>query len=184
MGQVASWIVFRGLDRAEVAARLDCADAGSAADHKTELALGETPNGRLVVRCRRFDFTTPKRLSALSKGAELVACQIEEHVMVSAGYAFHDGSQAWSVVHDPGKGVFSLMVEGAPPPEFESIRARLTDEQEAEGGEAAGVDLLFDAAPEIVAAVSGYKHDAEEPIPFTELRPIRRGLLHSLFGRR
>lgn len=184
MGRSTSWMAIRGLDRAEVAARLNCAETDRPADYRAELALGQLPSGWLILRCRRFDFPTPQRLSMLSKGAELIACQIEEHVMFSAAYGFHDGARTWSVAHDPNKGLFSLVAEGAPPAELDAIRAKLTEEQNAEGGVEADVDFLFDAAPDLVTALSGYKHDEDDAIAFAQLQPIRRGFLKSLFGRR
>lgn len=184
MGIAASWIAIRGLDRGEVAARLDCVETEVAADHRTELALGRTASGWLVVRCRRFDYPTPSRLSALSRQAELVACQAEEHVMASAAFAFRDGAQVWSIAHDPEKGLHNLSVEGAPPPDLDAIRTRLATEQDADGGEDAEVDFLFDAPAELVAVLTGFRQDEDDAISFTQLSPNRRGLLQSLFGRR
>ena len=104
--------------------------------------------------------------------------------MVSAAYAFRDGARVWSVTHNPEEGLYHLAVEGEPPPQLEAIRARLTAEQDGEEDETADVDFLFDAPAELVAALTGYRFDEDDSISFTQLRPIRRGLLQSWFGRR
>lgn len=191
MGEATSWVAIRGLDRAEFAARLDCAETDEPADDRTDLALGQPSDGWLVVVCSDFRFPTSRQLSELSKGAELAACQIEEHVMFSAAFGFRDGVQIWSVTHDSSKGIYSLAVDGTPPPELDPIRARLKDQQDAEGGEEAGVDFIFDAGPDLVAALSGYKHNHDDSPALTQLRPmhtkspaVRRGFFQSLFGRR
>jgi hypothetical protein len=191
MGESRSWVAIRGLERAEVAARLDCADTDEPADRRAELALGQLSDGWLVIVCSRFDFVASRQLSELSKGAELAACQIEEHVMFSAAYGFRDGVQTWSVAHDPDKGLYNLEIEGTPPPELDAIRAQLRSQQDAEGGEEADVDFIFEAASDLVAALSGYRHNYDDAVALTWLRPlrtrprpIRRGFLQSLFGRR
>jgi hypothetical protein len=103
--------------------------------------------------------------------------------MFSAAFGFRDGVQTWTVVHDPDQGMYSLATTGEPPPELDAIRTRLKSQQEAEGGEEADVDFMFDAAPDLVAALSGYERNRGDPIGLTRLQPIRRGFLKSLFGR-
>ena len=188
MGLAASWIAIRGLSREEVCRRLDAVDTRRPCDDlTTKLALAELANGWIVVRSRQFDFPTPKRLSILSQGTEVIAGQIEEHVMVSLGRGFRDGAETWSVTHDPEQGLSSLVVVGDPPPGFASISERLRREQDAAGGDEADVDLVFDAVPELVSELCGYRPDEGEPPTFVELAPIRRGLpgvLAAMFGRR
>jgi hypothetical protein len=188
VGLSASWIAIRGLDRQEVCRRLDAVDTRRPCDDlTTKLALAELANGWTIIRSRQFDFPNPKRLSNLSQGVEVIAGQIEEHVMVSLGRGFRDGSEIWSVTHDPGKGLGSLVVEGEAPPALASISERLQREQEAAGGDEAGVDLVFEAVPELVSELCGYRPDEGEPPKFVELLPNRRGLfgtLAGMFGRR
>lgn len=188
MGLAASWIAVRGLSREEVCSRLEAVDTRRQCDDlTTNLALAELSNGWTIIRSRQFDFPTPKRLSNLSQGIEVISGQIEEHVMVSLGRGFRDGAETWSVTHDPEKGLSSLVVEGDPPLALASIGERLRREQDAAGGDEAGVDLVFDAIPELVGELCGYRPDEGEPPTFVELVPIRRGLLGALaemFGRR
>lgn len=178
MGLAASWIAIRGASREEICRRLDAVDTRRQCDDlTTKLALAELANGWTIIRSRQFDFPTPKRLSDLSQGIEVIAGQIEEHVMVSLGRGFRDGSETWSVTHDPEKGLSSLVVEGDPPPALASISERLLREQDAAGGDEAGVDLVFEAVPELVSELCGYRPDDGEPPAFVELVPVRRGLV-------
>jgi hypothetical protein len=188
MGLSDSWIAVRGIDRSQVVERLGLEETGREVEKWSALlALGDMPNGWLIVRSRNFDYPKPKMLAPLSAGAELLSCQVEEHVMVSIAHGFRDGLLTWSAVHEPDKGLYSLVVEGTPPPELAVIEQRLRAEQDAEG-EDANVDFMFDAASEIVAALTGYRDDQDQGVIFTELHPIQPpkgpGLLQRLFGRR
>ena len=86
-------------------------------------------NGWLVVRTIAFDYPTPEFMQKLSAGAEALSCQVEEHVMVSIARGFRDGSEVWSVAHDPEEGLSSLTVAGVPPAELAGIRQRLYKQQ-------------------------------------------------------
>ncbi|HZZ70142.1 MAG TPA: hypothetical protein VFE18_18365 [Phenylobacterium sp.] len=188
MGRSDSWIAVRGIDRPQVVERLGLEETGREVEKwSVFLALGDMPNGWLIVRARDFEYPKPKLLASLSAGAELLSCQVEEHVMVSIARGFRDGLQTWSAVHEPDKGLYSLVVEGTPPPELAVIEQRLRAEQDAEG-EDANVDFMFDAAPEIVAAISGYRDDQDQGVVFTELQPVLPpkgpSLLQRLFARR
>ena len=188
MGQAISWMGIRGLSREEICKRLDAVDSGNACDeHETKLALAELANGWTIIRAKQFDYPSPKRLKTLSQAAEVLAGQIEEHVMVSLARGFRDGAQVWSVIHDPEKGRYSLAIEGEPPAEFAPIHERLRREQDEEGGEGADVDVIIEAPAQLIAALCGYQPN-EPPFPaFTALQPVRRGLsstLAGMFGRR
>lgn len=188
MGLSISWIGIRGLSREEILLRLEMIDTGHLDDgDSAELALAETKAGWIVIQCRDFDFPTPKLLARLSQGAEAISAQMEEHVMYSAGRGFRDGRQIWSVVHNPDHGISSLVVDGEPPAALAAIAERLRKKQTAEGGEDADVDFIFDAAPELVGRLCGYRPDCGEAPVFTELAFIRRGFFQTLaamFGRR
>jgi hypothetical protein len=188
MGRSNSWIAIRGLDRLEVARRLNCEETSRIVEWGgAQLSLGDMGDGWLVVRSIRFDYPSRELMQTLSADAEALSCQVEEHVMVSIARGFRDGSETWSAAHDPEKGFTNLVVEGSPPAEVAGIRLRLHEAQEAEG-EDPEVDLMFDAGPDIVAALSGYRDDHEQGIAFVALEPVRPpkgpGLFQLLFGRR
>jgi hypothetical protein len=182
-------MAVRGLDRAEIARRLDCEDTGKpfrdGGSRKARLALGELENGWIVVLCRRnFDYFTPNRVRVWSASVEALVCQVEEHVMVSLAHAYRNGEQTWLVAHNPAHGFYSLHFDGDVPPALAPIRERLKAEQDAAGGESANVDFFFDVAPKLVAELCGYDDEVDQAIAFTELAPIRKGLLQTIFGKR
>jgi hypothetical protein len=188
VGQSNSWIGIRGLPKSDILERLDVRDSGRADDgHSAKLAAADLKDGWVVIRSRNFNFPNPRRLALLSQGAELVSAQIEEHVMVSAAHGFREGRQIWSIVHDPGKGLYSLVVEGEPPAQFSSLSERRRREQDAAGGEDADVDMIFDIVPELASMICGYRPDQAELPAFTELEPQSRGLakmIGEMLGRR
>jgi hypothetical protein len=143
--------------------------------------------GWTVIQSQDFDLPTSKLLGRLSQGAEVISGQVEEHVMFSAGRGFHDGRQVWSVVHDPNRGLISLVVDGEPPAALAAISDRLRKRQAAEGGEEADVDFIFDVAPELVGQLCGYRPDQGKAPVFTEIEFVPRGFIQTLaamFGRR
>ena len=95
-----------------------------------------------------------------------------------------------SVDHNGGeKGLYHLDVAGDPPPELASIRASVVVEQDAEGGEDADVDLMFDVPTELSLTLCGYRFDPqEEGPPFKALEEVKKaaggGWLAKLFGRK
>ena len=96
--------------------------------------------------------------------------------MFSGVRCFEDGEESWWVLHEAEKGIYDLSMRSPPPP-FREIRDRLFDEQDKEGGSAAGVDLVFDIPLQLATAVCGYRHDGilEGPEPqFTALRSAGR----------
>jgi hypothetical protein len=188
MGQAISWMGIRGLSREEICKRLDAVDTGNPCDeHEAKLALAELANGWTIIRSKQFDYPSPKRLKTLSQSAEVIAGQIEEHVMVSLARGFRDGAQIWSVIHDPAKGLYNLAIEGEPPAELAQIYERLQREQDEDGGDSADVDFIIDVAPKLIAVLCGYQPN-EPPFPaFTALQPVPRGfssIIAGMFGRR
>ena len=189
MGISGSWIVVRGLNRTEIAQRLGLEETARRVEPgEAFLMLGDMGNGWLVLRAGEYGYATPELLATISAGGEALSCQVEEHVMVNEARGFRDGREVWSAEHDPGKGTYSLVVTGEPPPELAAIEKDQRAKQDAEGGEDAGVDFMFDAAPEIVATLSGYRDDMDQGVVFAELRRIQPprgpGLFQRLFRRR
>ena len=91
------------------------------------------------------------------------------------------------MVHDPNRGLISLVVDGEPPAALAAISERLRKRQAAEGGEEADVDFIFDVAPELVGQLCGYRPDQGKAPVFTEIEFVPRGFIQTLaamFGRR
>jgi hypothetical protein len=126
-----------------------------------EFSIAELPTGWLVLFANDVEFASAERLATLSQGATLVACQVEEHSMISAAHGWRDGAQLWSITHDPERASDDLSVLGAPPPAFAAIREKLFTEQatEEENDEPLPVDYIFDIPVALAENLTGYRHD-------------------------
>jgi hypothetical protein len=167
MGFKVSWIGFDGIGKTEVLQSAGLQDTGEP-DEATEAPFSgaEIPGGWFILFANDFDFVSRKRLARLSFDCRIVACQVHEGVMVSAAYGYERGNRVWEIAHDGQRGTNDLSVVGSPPPSFESIRRRLTQEQEAEAGD---VDYIFDIPVEVAAAICNYRHDRWGIARFTRL---------------
>ncbi|MGD0641885.1 MAG: hypothetical protein ABSC22_14145 [Roseiarcus sp.] len=160
MGFSISWLGFEGASKADVLARLDMVDT-EVADEANEApySIAQLPTGWTILYINDFDLGDVARLLELSRNGRVVACQVEEHAMVSAASAFLHSREEWSVAHDSGRGIYDVSTRGRPPESFADIHRRLAAEQDDAGGERAEVDYIFDAPVELAAAVTGYRHD-------------------------
>lgn len=196
MGFSASWVAVQGASRDEVLAQLGLEPSGVTDRYpEFKVCLAELPGDWLLIW---YDYDLK---AAFKRGAELsvhgraVACAVEEHVMFSEARGYDGGAETWRVTHDPEEGasLYHLETAGEPPRTFEEIHARLKAEQDAEGGDEADVDFLFDAPAELALSICGYKHDNDPPdgVVFEELRRVRTaggsgkpGIFARLFGAR
>lgn len=110
--------------------------------------------------------------------------------MCSVASLWVDGRQVWFVMHEARQKVEHLETKGSLPPIFTTISERLRAEQAAAGGKKAGVDYIFDIPVEMVAQLTGYRHDrvmpelgdrAFEVLATTTATP-KRSLLRRLLG--
>ncbi len=97
----------------------------------------------------------------LSTDCELVACDLEEHVMVSRISGWKNGQKIWCIFHDAQENIEHLKIDGNPPEIFDKIRNRLIDEQEKAGGQTSDVDYFFDIPIELGKTLIGYRHDED-----------------------
>jgi hypothetical protein len=140
--------------------------SGSALKNGWFLLVGQGCENRLVQK---------DVLSDLSELGPTVACSIEEHVMYSSVEYWSSGSKKWSASHDAQKGMYNLETSGALPDSFDSFKIKLSKDQDAEGGEKADVDLIFDIPLLLASELTGFKHDEDceslaqpNPVVFTE----------------
>lgn len=116
-------------------------------------------------------------LSRISTLGDTIACSVEEHVMVSTAEGWKDGARSWSIAHDAQEGIFDISADGELPDHFEAIKDELFARQNAEGGEDADVDFIFDIPLRVAKKICGYKHDERcltwkpsGPVAFTQHR--------------
>ncbi len=104
-------------------------------------------------------FVEATSLARISVGCEVLGCQAEEHVMASACFLWANGDRCWSITHESDRGVYDLTIAGAPPSQFAGIQGRAQSQQDAEGGDDADVDLVYDVPIDLAAELCGYRHD-------------------------
>jgi hypothetical protein len=167
MGLAMSWIAVRGRDRDDVLRELGLESEPEVTDFPPGgLSVSPLAGGWLLfVADRDLDAAFEPRFTDLSRGGSAVACVVEEHVMFQESRGYRDGVEAWRVTHDCNMegGLYHLEVTGDPPSELEAIRRTEVANQDAEGGQQAGVDFLADAPLDLAKAICGFKHDDEWP---------------------
>src|SRR5882757_7605200 len=124
-----SWIALKGLSRGEVLADLS-ADEGApvAVGILPKFAVADLPGGWVLILAHA-EFASRNRMYQFSRAGLAVACVEEERGPYSDAWAYEARTELWRVTHDPNYGPDHLLATGAPPPEFEAIKAELFDIQ-------------------------------------------------------
>lgn len=132
---------------------------------ESEITGASLPSGWYLVTDNQGypAFTEDATLKGLSETAEVATWFVEEHVMCSAASMWANGREVWSVRHAAEQSIEHLETKGILPPMFAPISERLRAAQAADGGEKAKVDHIFDIPVELVAQLTGYRHDREMP---------------------
>ena len=81
--------------------------------------------------------------------------------MASGVAGWKNGEKVWSVEHNGEEGVFHLDTQGSPPDSLEEIVSSHRSQQEAEGGESAGVDLIFEIPVVLAEKLTGFHHEGD-----------------------
>jgi len=163
MGCSLSWVAVLGKSTESVYEQLDLQGTGTREEMPDSPIVGANlPGGwTLVMEGRDERLVNDTILQPLSVGCEVVACFVEEHVMVSSASGWKDGHKIWSVLHDSQQGIEHLDVKGDLPPLFDSICDRLRSEQQADGGKNAVVDYIFSIPEELAFALTGFHHEMD-----------------------
>lgn len=175
MGASLSWFAVRGKTPESVLQHFGLKNVGKEY-RDTPFCGGELPSGWYLVNHGRHEFTDDEA-RRLSRDCEVVACFVEEHVMVSSAAHWKNGAQIWSVTHDAGEGDGHLEVRGQPPAGFAAICDRLTKQQEDEGG----ADFIFNIPVDSAKEMTGYSHEESLEITFDFF--VKPTLFQRLFGR-
>ena len=160
MGYSISWVAFHGLPKSEVLSLtrlIDTAEPDEA--NESPISGSELPGGWYVLFLNDIvhPYVSPERLREISIGCTVLGCQVEEHVMASACFLYKNGGRIWNVTHEAEKGLYNMEIEGQAPESFSITEFRQA--QDRAGGEAAGVDYMFDAPLELAHRMCGYRHD-------------------------
>ncbi len=170
MGYSLSWLAVQAIDRQDLLAALELETTGAREEiAESDLVMATLPGDWHIVlsnRDERFDDTG--LLERLSRGREIIACFVEEHVMYSEARGFSDGKLVWSVIHDAQAGLDHLETEGTLPASYAGIRERIEHQRRAAGE--APADFLFDVPIELAKMLTGFRHD--EDITGDEAEPF------------
>jgi hypothetical protein len=162
MGYSLAWLAVRGIPFEVTLDRLRLLPSGAQAEYaESDLSARTIAGNWTLVVARRCDhrIIAERELTTLSADCEVIACSVEEHVMYSSAELWSHGHRRWHVAHDAQKGIAHLSTSGDLPGDFAATRARFAQEQEAEGGAEADVDLYFEIPLTLAHARVGFKHD-------------------------
>lgn len=189
MGFAISWIAFKDKTVAQTAGILSLAPAGDFEQEPESLFSGVQPNTRWsVVFINEFGHrsVSQRSLQRVSEHSEVVAVNVEEHVMFSSAECWKTGKLLWKVSHEAESGPYNLEEQGDHPQQYVAIKERLLAEQQHEDQGERQVDFVFDIPLELADAIVGFKHDRIIQERFEVLKPAppRSGstLLARLFG--
>ena len=104
--------------------------------------------------------------------------------MASSSELWRGGKRKWWISHEGEAGPKGLAAEGDLPECFASIRREMEEAQRAAGGDAAGVDYIFEIPLRVAQTLVGFKHDEVTQEQFVVLsRSVqKKGLIGRLFG--
>lgn len=164
MGCSISWVAARQTCDALMKA-LDL--EGSGQEEETfgaPIAGRQLESGWYLIVANRCDHAliSDSILARLSAQTDVVACSIEEHVMVCRAEYWAGGTKRWSIAHDAQVGTAHLEVVGDPPAPFTEVRDGLLAKQAAEDLAGPLVDFVFDVPLEMARRMTGFKHDEDD----------------------
>jgi hypothetical protein len=168
MGVSLSFLAIKGAARGDIQRARGVSDTGVASpedEYPIPPVRGAAlPNGWYLVLLDHVVHRLIKSratITRLSRGCEVIACQVEEHDMYSGCFGLRDGELVWSVVHNPQKAHDHLGVWGELPAALDEIEARMLKEQDEAQQRSDGieVDYIFEIPVELAASFCGYRHD-------------------------
>lgn len=176
MGWSCSWIAVRSKSESSLFSTLGMQRTGRQEEMpESPWTVTVLPYGWTLVFCSNHCSPSAFKdssLETISIDCELVCSSVEEHVMFSSTSYWRNGSKVWSVTHDNQNGLYDLQSSGQLPTSFDGIRENYFTSQRTEGGEKAGVDLIFDIPLHIGVELTGFRHDesaADEESPYEVL---------------
>ena len=183
MGYSIAWIAVETPDQSSLFQQLQLRRTNQTDEYFESPISGVALNGGwflLAGNCahRLID---PKILAAISSQWPCVACSVDDHVMFSSASFWSNGAEVWSATHDAQEGILHLATTGHVPASFPELHQRLLQQQEAEGGETADVDFIFDLPLLLARELTGFKHDEKlsnlaEPTPVAFIDEARKPL--------
>lgn len=191
MGFAVTWCAVREEAADQLLSHLGLAATGETEeDPESRFSCAKLTTGWRLIWSNEYGCPTlMKGVSTFAGSYEVVACQIEEHVMASSAELWVNGTRKWWLSHEGEEGPKGLETDGALPDSFSAIRKEMEDAQVAEGGDDADVDYIFEIPLRVAQALVGFKHDENyEPVvegAFAILSASKKakGFLSRLFGK-
>jgi hypothetical protein len=162
MGFSISWCAVREAGADQLIQRLGLLPTGETEGFPESLiSTGKLDTGWRVIWHNKYEcpYLRPEDLARLSTDHEVLLCLVEEHVMASSSELWSGGKRKWWISHEGENGPKGLFVDGDLPEAFPAIRKEMEELQRAEGGDAAGVDYIFEIPLKVAQSLVGFKHD-------------------------
>lgn len=191
MGFSISWYAVREGSAQKLLDRLGLSPTGETEEVPESLiSTAKLDTGWRIIWYNEYEcpFLRPEDLSVISNDQEVLMCLVEEHVMASSSELWTGGKRKWGIAHLGEDGPKGLSVEGDLPECFASIRREMEKAQRAAGGDAAGVDHIFEIPLKVAQTLVGFKHDedcphmTEEQFVVLSRSAPKKGLIARLFG--
>ena len=191
MGFSISWYAVREGSAQKLLDRLELSPTGETEEVPESLiSTARLDTGWRILWYNEYDcpFLRPEDLGVISNDQEVLLCLVEEHVMASSSELWGGGKRRWRIGHLGEDGPKGLSVEGDVPECFASIKREMEDAQRAAGGDAAGVDHIFEIPLKVAQTLVGFKHDeacphlTEEQFVVLSRPTSKEGLIAKLFG--
>ncbi len=191
MGFSISWYAVREGGAQKLLDRLELSPTGETEEVPESLiSAARLDTGWRIVWYNEYEcpFLRPEDLGVISKDQDVLMCLVEEHVMASSSELWGGGQRKWRIAHLGEDGPKGLSVEGDVPECFASIKREMEEAQRAAGGDAAGVDHIFEIPLKVAQTLVGFKHDevcphlTEEQFVVLSRPAPKKGLIAKLFG--
>jgi len=191
LGFSISWYAVREGGAQKLLDRLDLSPTGETEEVPESLiSTARLDTGWQIVWYNEYEcpFLRPGDLGVISNDQEVLMCLVEEHVMASSSEFWGGGQRKWRIAHLGEDGPKGLSVEGDVPECFASIKREMEEAQRAAGGDAAGVDHIFEIPLKVAQTLVGFKHDevcphlTEEQFVVLSRPAPKKGFISKLFG--
>jgi hypothetical protein len=162
MGYAISWLAAKGDQPEQLIQALGLRRTGETAEYAEAKFTGcKLQSGWFIVVINQCDhpFIGSRSLASLSADGDIVACSLEEHVMVCTAEQWRNGQQVWRLEHDAQQGIEHILASGQLPEGYAAIEQASVEQQAEAGGKKADVDFFFEIPLETAKSLVGFKHD-------------------------
>jgi hypothetical protein len=166
MGFAVTWCAIREEGTEEFLKELGLSATGGMEElPESPISMARLDTGWRVIWCNEYacPFLRPEDLAGLSNSRDVLLCLVEEHVMASSSEMWSGGKRKWWLSHEGEDGPSGLEAGGELPECFAKIRDEMEKAQQAEGGDDADVDYIFEIPLRVAQQLVGFKHDEHCP---------------------